>query len=317
AYKTVRIKIIPEWSTRKMMFLNQDANDIEIPAQYFAEMENLPHVRLYKYPNLGVTCAMFTQRLEMTANPYVGSGKLDGKGIPSNFFADKDVRLAFAHAIDYNAIIQEVANGMGSIPDTPIVDGLPYQKKTSHPQFDMGKVESHLKKAHGGKLWDTGFKLTLLHNTGREIRRVAATMMAENINGLNPKFQVDVQALDWGEYLTAIQQHRLPAFVVGWGADYPDPHNFAFPYLHSEGFYSKYIGYNRPEVDALIKQGIETADPAEREKIYHRLQDIWAEDIPGVTVIQRLGAKGFSGDVQGFHPNPMYQGTYTFFYHLK
>ena len=317
AYKTVRIKIIPEWSTRKMMFLNGDANDIEIPAQYYAEMEASKGIKLYKYPNLGVTCAMFTQKLEMTANPYVGSGKLDGKGIPADFFADKNVRLAFAHAVDYQAIITEVANGLGSIPANPIVDGLPYQKETFHPQFDMDKVEAYLKKAHGGKLWDRGFKLTLLHNTGREIRRVAATMMAENISALNPKFELDVQALDWGEYLTAIQQSRLPVFVVGWGADYPDPHNFAFPYLHSNGFYSKYIGYNNPEADRLIKMGIETAAIDERRKIYHQIQDIWAEDVPGVTVIQRLGAKGFTDTIQGFHPNPMYQGTYTFFYHLR
>ncbi len=316
AYKTVRIKIIPEWSTRKMMFLNGDANDIEIPAQYYAEMEKNKGIKLYKYPNLGVTCAMFTQKLEMTANPYVGSGKLDGKGIPADFFADKNVRLAFAHAIDYNAIINEVANGLGSIPSNPIVDGLPYQKETFHPQFDMAKVEEYLKKAHGGKLWDTGFKVTLLHNTGREIRRVAASMMAENISSLNPKFQLDVQAMDWGEYLTAIQQHRLPVFVVGWGADYPDPDNFAYPYLHSEGFYSKYIGYNNPEADKLIKMGVETAAIDERRKIYHQIQDIWARDIPGVTVIQRLGAKGFTDTIKGFHPNPMYQGTYTFFYHL-
>lgn len=316
-YRTVRIKVIPEWSTRKMMFQNGDANDIEIPAQYYAEMENIPGIKLYKYPSLMVACTMFTQKLEMTANPYVGSGKLDGNGIPSDFFSDINVRLAFAHAIDYDAIINDVANGMGSIPANPIVDGLPYQKDTFHPAFDLEKVEACLKKAHGGQVWEKGFKVTLLHNTGREIRRVAATMMAENIAGLHPKFQLDVQALDWGEYLTAIQQHRLPVFVVGWGADYPDPHNFAFPYLHSEGFYSKYIGYNNPEADRLIKKGIETADTTAREKIYHQLQDMWARDIPGVTVIQRLGAKGFSDYVDGFFPNPMYAGTYTFFYHLK
>ncbi|MCP4020416.1 MAG: ABC transporter substrate-binding protein [Desulfobacteraceae bacterium] len=317
AYKTVRIKIIPEWSTRKMMFLNGDVNDIEIPAQYYAEMEKIEGIQLYKYPSLMVACTMFTQKIEMTANPFVGSGKLDGKGIPADFFADKDVRLAFAHAIDYDAIVNDVANGVGSIPSNPIVDGLPYQKNTFHPQFNMKKVEEHLKKAHGGKLWDTGFKVTLLHNTGREIRRVAATMMAENISSLNPKFQLDVQAMDWGEYLSKIQQHMLPVFVVGWGADYPDPHNFVIPYLHSDGFYSKYIGYSNPDVDKLIKKGIETAAIEERKKIYHELQDIWARDIPGVTVIQRLGAKGFSGHIKGFHPNPMYSGTYTFYYHLK
>ncbi|MCD4676512.1 MAG: ABC transporter substrate-binding protein [Desulfobacula sp.] len=317
AYKTVRIKIITEWSTRKMMFLNGDLNDMDIEPQYYAEMSKAKGAKLFKYPVLGVTCAMFTQDLEMTANPYVGSGKLDGKGIPSNFFTDKNVRLAFAHAIDYNAIIQEVANGIGSVPANPIVDGLPYQKDTFHPQFDMAKVEENLRKAFGGKLWDTGFKVSLLHNTGREIRRVAATMMAENISALNPKFKLDVVAMDWGEYLTAIQQHRLPVFVVGWGADYPDPHNFAFPYMHSDGFYSKYIGYKNPRADELIKMGIETAAIDERRKIYHELQDIWAKDVPGVTVIQREGTKALSDYITGFNPNPMYHGTYTFFYHLK
>ena len=280
-------------------------------------MEKEKGITLYKYPNLGVTCAMFTQKINMTGNPYVGSGKLDGKGVPSDFFADKNIRLAFAHAIDYDAIINEVANGLGSVPANPIVDGLPYQKDTFHPKFDMAKVESNLKKAFGGKLWEKGFKVTLFHNTGREIRRVAATMMAENISSLSPKFQIEVAAMDWGEYLTAIQEARLPVFVVGWGADYPDPHNFAYPYLHSDGFYSKYIGYENPEADKLIEMGIATAALKERKKIYHQLQEIWAEDIPGVTVIQRLGAKGFTKGIKGFHPNPMYQGTYSFFYHYK
>jgi peptide/nickel transport system substrate-binding protein len=123
--------------------------------------------------------------------------------------------------------------------------------------------------------------------------------------------------MDWGEYLTAIQQHRLPVFVVGWGADYPDPHNFAFPYLHSDGFYSKYIGYKNPEADKLIKQGIETAAIDKRREIYYKLQEIWAKDLPGVTVIQRLGAKGFTDNITGFTPNPMYQGTYSFFYQYR
>ncbi|MCK5162198.1 MAG: hypothetical protein KAQ72_00705, partial [Desulfobacula sp.] len=69
--------------------------------------------------------------------------------------------------------------------------------------------------------------------------------------------------------------------------------------------------------DELIKMGIETAAIDERRKIYHELQDIWAKDVPGVTVIQREGTKALSDYITGFNPNPMYHGTYTFFYHLK
>ncbi len=158
-YKTVRIKIITEWSTRKMMFLNGSIDDLGNSAQYYAEMEKEKGIKLYKYPNLGVTCAMFAQDINMTANPYVGSGKLDeGNGVPSDFFADKNVRLAFAHAIDYDAITNDVTDGQGSVPAGVIVDGLPYQKKAFHPQYDMAKVEEHLKKAFGGKLWKKDLK---------------------------------------------------------------------------------------------------------------------------------------------------------------
>jgi len=93
-----------------------------------------------------------------------------------------------------------VANGLGSVPSNVIVDGLPYQKDTFHPQYDMAKVEDHLKKAFGGKLWEKGFKVTLFHNTGREIRRVAATMMAENIAALTHLFYFNELVLTKSHY---------------------------------------------------------------------------------------------------------------------
>ena len=58
-------------------------------------------------------------------NPYIGSGKLDGEGIPLNFFTDKDVRLAFAYAIDYEAIINDASLGSAVYTPTPILSTAP------------------------------------------------------------------------------------------------------------------------------------------------------------------------------------------------
>ena len=38
------------------------------------------------------------QKINPTGNPNIGSGKLDGNGIPPDFFADINVRKAFLHA---------------------------------------------------------------------------------------------------------------------------------------------------------------------------------------------------------------------------
>ena len=64
---------------------------------------------------------------------------------------------------------------------------------------------------------------------------------------------------------------QINALAFGWSADYPDPHNFVYPLMHSDvSLYS--WGYNNPDVDGLIEAGLATLDPAERQAIYYELQ---------------------------------------------
>ena len=49
-------------------------------------------LRLYEVPQLGFTAAMFCRKINPTGNPNIGSGKLDGNGIPPDFFSDINVR---------------------------------------------------------------------------------------------------------------------------------------------------------------------------------------------------------------------------------
>ena len=44
-------------------------------------------------------------------NPYLGSGQLDGDGIPPDFFSDIHVRKAFNYCFDWEAFIAEVYQG--------------------------------------------------------------------------------------------------------------------------------------------------------------------------------------------------------------
>ena len=44
-------------------------------------------------------------------NPYIGSGKLDGNGIPADFFSDVHIRKAFAYCFDCDTLINDVFSG--------------------------------------------------------------------------------------------------------------------------------------------------------------------------------------------------------------
>ena len=49
--------------------------------------------------------------VELVLNPYIGSNKLDGNGVPPTFFDDVHIRKAFAYAFDWDTVINEVWNG--------------------------------------------------------------------------------------------------------------------------------------------------------------------------------------------------------------
>ncbi len=86
---------VPEWSTRKLMLVNGDVDSATVEDQYVKEMMEIPGLNMYKLPQLSISCAMFCQKIDTTGDPYIGSGQLDGAGIPPDFFTDINVRKAF------------------------------------------------------------------------------------------------------------------------------------------------------------------------------------------------------------------------------
>jgi peptide/nickel transport system substrate-binding protein len=241
------IKKVDEWSTRKLMFLNGDADIIYVPVMHIKELEGAEGTRCVKdLPVLANTAIFFSFKIDPNSS-YIGSGKLDGEGIPPDFFSDINVRLAFAYSIDYDKLINEIYFGEGKHVPGPGVEGLPFfNPDQSVYKFNLEKAKEHFQKAWGGQVWEKGFRVIILYNVGNEERKVVAEMLKENIESINPKFKVEVRAVEWPIYLKAMVRSQLPVFIIGWLADYPDMHNFVFPYMHSSGTYAAWQGYVTP-----------------------------------------------------------------------
>ena len=134
---------------------------------------------------------------------------------------------------------------------------------------------------------------------------------------LNPKFHIEVRTVEWKDYMVDIRAYKHPVFIIGWGADYPDPDNFMYPYMSSNGTYGKYMGYNNPEVDRLLKVGIENVEPSVRADAYAKLQQIWYDDALGIALFQPIEIWAYRDYVKGFIPNPMFSPATEFFYRLS
>jgi peptide/nickel transport system substrate-binding protein len=307
--KTVVIKVVDEFETRKLMIQAGDADVIYVPQLYFAQVQNIPGVDVID----GLQCldrAMivnFTFHMNPVGNTNLGSGKLDGQGVPPDFFNDKDVRRAFAYSIDYPGYARDIVRGKGTQSAGLIPPGLiGYKAGPPRYTFDLAKAAEHFKKAWGGQLWDKGFKVAIVFNTGSAPAQALSQMIKRNVEKINPKFQIDIRQVQWSTYLEQTQQRKIPIQLGAWQADYPDPHNFMFPLLHSEGYFPTKQGYSNPALDKLIEEAVRTLDEAKRAALYKKIQDIADEDVPSVPVVDGPRYRVQRSWVKGFVFNPTF-----------
>jgi peptide/nickel transport system substrate-binding protein len=319
--ETVFIKYIDETNTRILMLKTGEADAAYVDRQYLSQVRNVPGIVVIEnLPVITNTTLLFNFTIPVEGNEdIVGSGKLDGNGVPSNFFADVNVRRAFAYAFDYDTYIQQVMEGRALKPVGPAPQILPYVNKNQEWfKYDLKKAEAEFKKAFGGELWNKGFKLTILYNTGNELRKTAAEILEANIESINPKFKIDVQGMQWSTYLGKLRASALPVFFMGWHMDYPDVHNFYFPYMHSAGAFAGYCGQGlidlaKAEFDPLINQGISASTSAERAEVYKKLQALAFEKAVAMFYIEPTEERVHRDWVKGFSFHPANSARYDFY----
>jgi len=243
---------------------------------------------------------------------------LDGEGIPLDFFTDINVRKGIAYAFDWETYLEDAMMNEAQQVGSSICEGLSYYDANA-PRYtlDLDKAAEYLEKAWGGEVWEKGFTFTVTYNVGNLARRTACEILQQNLLSINEKFTVLIQAMQWPTMLRGMYSQLLPMFQIGWLADYPDAHNFVYPYMHSSGTFSGWQTYSNAEVDALIADGISATTPAEREGIYRQLDQLYYDDVPSFIMAQPLGRRYFRSWVKGFYFNPCLPGPFGNLYALS
>ena len=293
-----------------------------VPVQYINQVRGMKGVTIIEnLPSLVVVTLNFNWEVKKDSK-YIGSGKLDGNGVPPDFFKDKNVRLGFAYAFDYKAFIEKVLHGYGIQVTAALPKGLlGYNENLPKYRFDIAEATKYFKRAYRGRLWRVGFKMTLLYNTGNAIRQTAAEILRDNLAKINPKFKVEVRGVQWPTYLDARKNGLMPAFILGWLADYPDPHNFIYTFYHSRGDYGKYYGkpykvfaqkpqafFGGKSLDEVIEEAAEELNPEKRQKLYEEIQLFAFDNALGIPIYQPVGIRVHRSWLKGWYYNPIRPG---------
>ncbi len=326
--KEVVYQYINEWTTRKLMLQRGDADIIYVPVTNIKEVENMEGVELITgLPTLTNVVTNMPWELNAEGNANLGSGKLDGEGIPANFFSDIHVRRGFSYLFPYDIFIEKTAQGQAKRNPGPFPE--PLYGYTEDPelyyQFDIEKAKEEFKLAWNGELWEKGCKFNIFYNEGNDVRKAVCDMLSTYAKIVNPKFELTPVGVQWSSYLKQFLAEQLPMFTIGWLADYPHPHNWAPTYLGTNGTYSgfygkPYIEWAKDNVDPLIEKALKSIDPLEQKAIYEELTKLAHEQAVSLYLYQPIGIHVQRNWVKGWYFNPVISGLpegADFFYIYK
>ncbi len=303
------IKYIEEWSTRKLQLENGDADIAFIDRAYVDQVDGTKGVRLIRgQVQMAMSYVFLNQAIKVQGNPYIGSGKLDGAGIPADFFKDLHIRKGFNYIFDWETFIKDAWKGEAEQAKGPLPRGMNFRNAEQKIyRLDLKQAEEEFKQAFGGKVWNKGFKFTAVYRTGSAADQIALEIIRRNLRQLNSKFVLEIVNVDWSTLLRQSVDGVMPLFPAGWLEDFHDAHNWVFPVMHSKGIYSEHLGLGT-KYDNKIDAAVRTYDNTKRQALYTELQEQAYDDAIAIFLVQQLGRHYQRRWVDGYYFNPIWPG---------
>ena len=223
-----------------------------------------------------------------------------GFNINKEPFNDLRVRKALSMAVD-RKVFPKILRG-GHLPTASwIPRGMMGYHSDIGLAFDPEKASALFTEAGypGGK----GFpRIKAVYNTSEDNKLVAETLQAMWKANLN--IDVELQNMEWKVFLSLLETEPPALYRLGWGADYPDPHNFLDLFTSTSG--NNHTGWRSSEYDRLVKEAASEKDPDRRDQLYRKAEKILVEeDVPIMPLFTTTQSYLVKPSVRGLELNAM------------
>lgn len=215
-------------------------------------------------------------------------------------FDDVRVRQAINHALDVEAIIDAIYEGLGTPASGPISPQV-FGANLELEGYDYDPERARELLADAG--YSNGFNTTIWTNDNPlriQIAEIAQAFLADI--GVN----VDIQVLEWGAYLDGTAAGNHDMFILGWVTVTADADYGLYALFHSSQFGAagNRTFWSSDRLDELLDLGRREADADARMEIYAEAQEIIAEQAPWIFLNVTLEMNGWRDNVDGFVPHP-------------
>ena len=195
-----------------------------------------------------------------------------------------ELREAIAAAIDREALVDRVFEGRNTpayhmVPTSYPYATEPFLDKYGTRDLDMAKqllTDAGYSEANPF-VFDLWYPPEHYGTTTADVMQILKEQLEET--GM---ITVNLQSMNWAEYVDGFVDGDLPMFMLGWFPDFVDPDNWLTPFASCEQSPDNGVNYCNPDMDALLQAAASETDTTARADLYQQIGELYANDVPTI-----------------------------------
>ena len=234
---------------------------------------------------------------------YLGLNQSLTKTGAATIYADKNVRLAVAYALNKQQYIDSLYGGQGKVPQSWMPSAIAGYKAETLPTYDVTKAKAALTAANLTSA-QTTIDLYYPSNVVRPYMpdpKTEAQAIAADLTAVG--FTVNLQTEDWhGGYLTDATNGNLPMFLFGWTCDWAGADNFLYTafFGYQNGQPNPQFHWANAQADTLMQQALQAPTLDAANPLWGQVQDLLAADMPTIPIVNSTPPGAYGSRVHGF-----------------
>lgn len=305
---------VPNEDAQVIRFQAGDADILtRFSAENFAVLEKQQGARHYHLDDLGAG-------LEYNFM-FFNLNSVDPRALPEiarkqEWFEDKRFRQAVSNAIDRDSIVRLVYNGRATPLWTQVTPGnrLWIDPDIPHPALSVAHGRELLRSAgfswkSDGSLQDSHgrpVEFSILTSSSNAQRVKIATLIQDDLSKLG--MNVQINSLEFHTMVDRLlTSHDYEAAVMGLVSGDADPTSEMNVWMSSGDTHLWHPNQTQPatsweaEMDRLMQQQLVELDHSKRKRLYDRVQEIVADELPVICLVSPNILVGASDRVGNFH----------------
>ena len=219
-------------------------------------------------------------------------------------FDDVNIRRAFCYAVDKERIIKLTLGDMVSEAKGIIPAGMPgYNEDLEGLGYDVERARELITASRYKDASNLPPITLTVSGYGNNISDYLGAIIQEWQQNLG--IEVAIRQVETEDFMYNLKREKDEMFLLGWVADYPDPHNF-LDNLFYTGVENNVFDYSNAELDSILDRAAIEQDDDTRLAMYQKAERIIVDEAPCLPlwfganyILVRPYVKGYELDPMG------------------